>query len=128
MTTQIATRQRTTRPRKPSVAKSKPKPSTTDARVWLRENGYADVAERIDAVMHGWEAEDKGTRRNWWEALSGGTDGRPYTVEGKEFPVLVAAQRRQGKPVTSNALQRNARETAPSVRKTGRWPTRRKGS
>jgi hypothetical protein len=124
MTTQTATRRRTTT-RKPSVAKSKPKPSNTDARVWLRQNGYTDIADRIDAAMQGWEAEGKSTRRNWWDTLSGGTDGRPYTVEGREFPVLVAAQRRQGKPVTSNAIQRNGRETPPPVRETGRWPARR---
>jgi hypothetical protein len=62
------------------------KPSTTDARVWLRENGYADVAERIDVVMQGWEAGGKSTRRNWWGTLSGGADGRPYTVRAKSFP------------------------------------------
>jgi hypothetical protein len=125
MTTQAATRRRTT-PRKPSVAKSKPKLANTDARVWLRENGYDDVAEMIDAFVQGWEAEGKSTRRNWWDTLAGGADGRPYTVEGKQFPVLASAQRRQARPVTANAIQRNARETPPPVRETGRWPARRK--
>jgi hypothetical protein len=118
-------RRRTTTPRKPSVAKSKPKLSGTDARVWLRQNVYDDVADMIDAVMQRWEDEGKNTRRNWWDTLSGGADGRPYTVDGKEFPVLAAAQRRQGKPVTGNALQRSTRETPPPVRETGRWPSRR---
>jgi hypothetical protein len=125
MTTQAATRRRTTTPREPSVAKSKPKLSSTDARVWLRQNAYDDVADMVDAVMQRWEDEGKNTRRNWWDTLSGGTDGRPYTIDGKEFPVLAAAQRRQGKPVTRNALQRSQRETPPPVRETGRWPARR---
>jgi len=84
-----------------------------------------DVADMVDAVMQRWEDEGKNTRRNWWDTLSGGADGRPYTVDGKEFPVLAAAQRRQGKPVTRNAVQRSARETPPPVRETGRWPARR---
>jgi hypothetical protein len=124
MTTQTATRRRTTT-RRPSVAKSKPKPASTDARVWLRQNAYDDVADMIDGFIQGWEAEGKTTRRNWWDTLAGGADGRPYTVEGQAFPVLAAAQRRQGKPVTANAIQRNPRETPPPVRETGRWPTRR---
>lgn len=123
MTTQVATKRRTTT-RKPSVAKSKPKPGSTDARVWLCQNGYDDVAERIDAALEHWAATGKSTRRNWWNTLSGGIDGRPYTIEGTEFPVLATAQRRQGKPVTPNAIQRNAREQAPPVRVNGRWPAR----
>jgi hypothetical protein len=31
----------------------------------------------IDAVMRRWEEEGKNTRRNWWDTLSGGADGRP---------------------------------------------------
>jgi hypothetical protein len=92
----------------------------------LRENGYDDVADRIDAVMQGWKAEGKSTRRDWWITLSGGADGRPYTIDGKEFPVLAAAQRRQSKPVTTNAIRRNAREQPPPVRVNGRWPARRR--
>jgi hypothetical protein len=111
--------------RKPSVAKAKPKVAPTDARVWLRENGYADVAEMIDDVMRAWAADGRTTRRNWWDTLAGGAEGRPYTVEGREFPVLASAQRRQGKPVTRNALQRSHQETAPPVRVNGRWPPRR---
>jgi|ERR1019366_989439 hypothetical protein len=125
MTTQTATRRRTTAQRKPSVAKSKPKPSNTDARVWLRQNAYDDVADMIDVVMQRWEDEGRSTRRNWWDTLAGGTDGRPSSVDGQEFPVLATAQRRKGKPVTENALQRNPKETPPPVRETGRWPARR---
>jgi phage-related tail fiber protein len=95
----------------------------------MRESGSARTATPTSQIgltppLQGWEAEGKTTRRNWWDTLSGGTEGRPYTVDGKEFPVLAAAQRRQGKPVTSNAIQRNARETPPPVRETGRWPAR----
>src|SRR5258708_6271536 len=112
MTTQTATKRRTAA-RKPSVAKTRPKPPNTDARVWLRQNAYGDVADMIDAVMQRWETEAKSTRRNWWDTLAGGTDGRPFTVEGQEFPVLAAAQRRQRKPVTRNAIKRSAREAPP---------------
>jgi len=126
-TTQGETKRRTAKS-KPSAAKSAPKASKSDARVWLRENGYDDIADRIEATIERWSTEGKSTRRNWWDTLSGGNKGRPYTIDGKEFPVLAAAQRRQGKPVTTNALQRNPGEQAPPVRVNGRWPTRPVGS
>jgi hypothetical protein len=122
MTTQTAAKRQPAR--KPSVAKAKPKVAPTDARVWLRENGYGDVADLIDEVMEGHKADGRGTRRGWWETLAGGKDGRPSSVDGREFPVLASAQRRQGKPVTANAIQRGLHEVAPPVRRTGRWPRR----
>jgi hypothetical protein len=107
------------------VAKSKPRPAaqptSTDARKWLRENGYDDVADLIDEVMSEWAASGARTRRNWWVTLAGGVDGKPATVNGREFPVLACAQRRQNKPVTKNAIRRNAREAPPPVRDNGRW-------
>jgi hypothetical protein len=120
---QTATRQHA-RAEKP-LAKPRRKRKNKDARIWLRQNGYNDVADMIDVVMQRWEAEGKSTRRNWWDTLSGGVDGRPYTIDGQEFPVLVAAQRRQHKPVTANAIQRNVRENVPAVRRDGRWPSQR---
>lgn len=110
---------------RPSVAKTKPRQEGhTDARKWLRESGYADIADMIDEVMAEWEAKGLSTRRSWWQILAGGAHGRPLTIYGRMFPVLASAQRRQRLPVTANALQRNAKETPPPVRTTGRWPQR----
>lgn len=91
------------------------------ARDWLQQHGYEDIVVLIDEVTN--ELHEKGSkqRRNWWDVLAGGVNGKPVTVEGRTFPVLRAAQRRQGKPVTSNAIQRNRREAAPPIRQTGRW-------
>lgn len=91
------------------------------ARTWLRENGYPDVADLIDEVMAEWDAKGVGTRRNWWEILAGDAEGNPRTVAGREFPVLRAAQIRQGVPVTKNAIRRSRKEKPPHIRKTGRW-------
>jgi hypothetical protein len=122
--TRVATQRRTTTT-SPTVAKSKPRPtaqpSSTDTRKWLRENGYKDVADLIDEVMSEWAASGARTRRDWWVTLAGGVDGSPATVNGREFPVLACAQRRQNKPVTKNAIRRNPREAPPPVRDNGRW-------
>jgi hypothetical protein len=93
-----------------------------DARIWLRQNGYDDVAAKIDRIIDRWQKEGKATRRNWWDILAGGRDGRPRSVAGVEFPVLRAAQKRKGLPVTPNAVSRNRKEKVPSVRISGRWP------
>jgi DNA adenine methylase len=82
-------------------------------RRWLLENRYEDVAALIDQVTREWRAKGKQTRRNWWEVLAGAANGRPRTVAGRTFPVLKAAQRRQGVPVTANALCRNPGEELP---------------
>jgi len=91
------------------------------AREWLRENGYEDVADLIDGVMDEWESAGKRTRRAWWLILSGGRNGEPRTIAGREFPVLRAAQRREGKKVTPNAISRRRGEKPPGKRVTGRW-------
>lgn len=88
---------------------------------WLRENDYSDVADLIDEVMDEWKAQGKQTRRNWWEILAGDNKGNSRHVAGRTFPVLQAAQLRQGIPVTKNAICRNSNEEAPAVRVTGRW-------
>ena len=95
------------------------------ARNWFAENGYKDVADLIDEANQRIEAKGKGSRRNWWDTLAGGRGGAPLTREGITFPVLRAAQIRQGKPVTGNAICRNDDEVPPGVVTTKRWPRRR---
>jgi hypothetical protein len=90
-------------------------------RKWLRENGYDDVADLIDDVMEEWIRSGARTRRNWWDTLAGDDHGRPYTVAGREFPILAVARERQGKPPVPGALRRSRREKPPPVRKTKRW-------
>ncbi len=91
------------------------------ARHWLIENNYSDIATLIDDVQQEWRVAGKRTRRNWWEILAGGADGKPRIVGGRPFPVLRAAQRRQGVPETDNAECRNSREDFPFIQLTGRW-------
>ena len=93
-----------------------------DARVWLRGNGYGDIADQIESVMQRWRAEGKRTRRNWWEILAGHIDGQPRVAGGVTFPVLHAARRRQGLPNVATALCRSPSEQAPPVRVSARWP------
>jgi hypothetical protein len=94
------------------------------ARQWLRANDYDDVADLIDEVISEWRAEGKKKRRNWWDVLAGGKNGKPSVRDGRTFPVLRAAQLRQGKPVTENAICRNPNEEIPPIIMTGRWPKR----
>lgn len=91
------------------------------ARDWLRENGYEDAAALIDDVMAEMVARGSKQRRNWWDVLAGGADGKPIVVYGREFPVLKVAQKRQGKPITKNAIARNKKEIPPGIKLTGRW-------
>ena len=91
-------------------------------REWLKKNNYNDVAEMIDEIMQEWQRKGKKTRRNWWDILSGGKYGKPRTIYGKTFPVLRAAQIRQGVTVTKNAICRNEDEKPPKIKKTNRWP------
>ena len=65
-------------------------------RGWLRQNGYEDVVELIDEVVATLAARGSKERRNWWDVLAGGKDGRPSVVAGREFPVLCVAQRCAG--------------------------------
>ena len=90
-------------------------------RDWLRTNGYEDVVELIDEATVKMAARGSKQRRNWWDILSGGKDGRSCVREGIEFPVLRIAQVRQGKVVTPNAISRSTRELPPDVRVTERW-------
>lgn len=94
------------------------------ARQWLAQNGYEDVAALIDEAVARIEAKGKKSRRNWWDTLAGGTEGKPSTRD-ITFPVLAVAQRRQGIEPTANAISRNAGEQPPDVVATKRWPRRR---
>lgn len=94
---------------------------------WLRAD-YPDVVELIDqaeAISH---ARGSKQRRNWWEVLAGGANGRPRVHEGIEFPVLRCAQIHQSRHITPNAISRNPNEQPPLPRQTGRWPRKRKKS
>ncbi len=92
------------------------------ARQWLQENGYPEVAEMISDIQAEWKLVGKHTRRNWWEVLAGGKNGSPRTIYGRQFPVLQAAQIRQGKEVTPNALKvSESEEVAPAISVNGRW-------
>ena len=96
--------------------------SRKTVRIWLIENGYSKIAKMIDEIQAEWKATGKHTRRNWWEVLSGGKNGTPHTIYGRQFPVLQAAQIRQGKSITANALKATDNEqSAPAVFDNGRW-------
>ena len=95
-------------------------------RKWLRENSYSDVADLIDQVSAQIVATGSRQRRNWWDTLAGQAGGTPIIVNGQPFPVLRAAQLRQGKPVTYDALSRNENEQVPEIKQTGRWPKSQK--
>lgn len=68
----------------------------TDVRTWLRSNGHAETAKKIDAIVARWAAQGKRTRRNWWDVLAGDGRGRPRKVDGVEFPVLAVSRQRAG--------------------------------
>lgn len=91
-------------------------------REWLRNNRYEDVVALIDEAMVKMEARGSKQRRNWWDILSGGPNGKECICEGIHFPVLRVAQVRQGVRVTPNAICRSEREKPPGVLSTGRWP------
>lgn len=99
-----------------------------DARVWLRANSYDDIADMIDEIMSEWQTAGKKTRRNWWDILSGRKNGQPCIREGRKFPILRAAQIRQGLPITKNAICRNPEEVPPPAKLSGRWPTKSENS
>ena len=95
-------------------------------RDWLRANNYEDIVDLIDRAMASMVARGSKQRRNWWEVLAGGKNGKPAKYESIEFPVLRAAQIHQGVPITPNALCRNTAEEPPAPRVTGRWPRKKR--
>jgi hypothetical protein len=97
-------------------------------REWLRTNGYADIADLIDQAISKMAGRGSKQRRNWWDILSGGTNGKPCVCEGIEFPVLRVAQVRQGTEPTPNAISRIKGEQPPDVIATGRWKAKKVAS
>jgi hypothetical protein len=97
-------------------------------RVWLgRYDHYAQACACIDEAIGRIEAKGMRSRRNWWDTLAGGPDGKPSVREGITFPVLEVAQIRQGVPVTPNAVRRVPGEEAPpDVVATKRWSRKAK--
>lgn len=95
---------------------------------WLQQSGYNELAALLLKIQDGWKARGVNTRRSWWVRLAGGKNGRPSVVEGHQLPVLKAAQRRMGVPVTANALSLPNELPPPPKRSNGRWktPTKRK--
>jgi len=93
------------------------------AREWLRANGYDDVLEIVDEITAEWREAGNRQRRNWWAVLAGGKDGGPVVVAGRVFPVLLAAQRRQGVKASRDAVKMKRREAKPPpIRFSNRWP------
>lgn len=101
-------------------------PSNETARAWLARNGYEDHAALIDEVMAEWKAKGSKERRDWWDVISGGPNGKPRIICNREFPVLAAFQERQGKPVTENAERRNDNEITPKIQKQARWARKKR--
>jgi hypothetical protein len=98
----------------------------TTVREWLRENQYGKVADLIDEILEEWAKTGKSTRRNWWNVLAGDAQGNPCVVSGRKFPVLRAAQVRQGVLVTPNSIFKSPTEAAPPQSKSNRWPGRKR--
>ena len=95
-------------------------------RDWLKRNGHESALALVDEVMAEFAATGSKERRNWADVLSGGKDGKPLLVAGREFPVLRAAQISRGKPVTPNAIWSDQEhEDFPGARTTGRWPAKK---
>ena len=109
--------------KKRAVTKAPQRPSELRGtmRHWLRLHGYDDIADLIEEIIAEWRREGRATRRNWWDILSGDKEGQPREVGGREFPVLASAQRRQGKAVTKNAIQRSRNEPLPLLPEKTRW-------
>ena len=93
-------------------------------RVWLRANGYNDVAETIDDILAEFKAKGSRERRNWADVLCG-NKGKPVTIAGRTLPMLASAQVSRGLPVSPDAIQRSRDEEFPVARRSGRWADRR---
>lgn len=91
------------------------------ARDWLIQNGYPDVAQKIDRAMAKWDKKDTGTRRNWWDVLAGTKAGKPRRIEGIVFPVLRAARLRKDWEETPNCLCKDRNEVFPPKNEQKRW-------
>jgi hypothetical protein len=96
-------------------------PTESDARVWLRANGFAHVADEIDKIMASWEKRGVTTRRSWWEALGGTQKGKPARVEGFTFPILAAVRLRRGLPPVAGAIELPPGTVVPEQIEQARW-------
>jgi hypothetical protein len=72
--------------------------------VWLRQNGYRDIADKIQRIVAKWRENGVRTRRNWWEILAGDRAGNPREVAGERFPIIALIRERQGLPPAPGAL------------------------
>ena len=94
-------------------------------RKFLREYRYMNELGLVDKVEAELRASGSKQRRNWWDVFAGAKDGSPMTVNGHEFPILRAAQIRQGVPITANARCNDEDEIIPPVKASKRWPRKR---
>ncbi|WP_437324085.1 hypothetical protein [Sorangium sp. So ce381] len=101
-------------------------PNETDARVWLRANGFSKLADAIDEIMRTWRERGLKTRRNWWEALAGTPKGAPMTVEGTVFPIIAAVRERRGLPPVDGAIELPPGVTVPEQVPQARWAKKRR--
>jgi len=85
-----------------------------DAKQWLSEHGFADVAAQIAEIEAEWARAGKKTRRNWWDVLAGGPGGKPRVVAGRTFPVIEQARQRQ-ELARATAATADAQATQPAV-------------
>lgn len=95
--------------------------NSQNARLWLRRNGYEDIAATIDDIMLRWSQAGKGTRRNWWDVLAGSKKGGPRTIGSVTFPILRAAQIRQRR-ATRDGVWHADEEPTGEIKSTNRWP------
>jgi hypothetical protein len=72
--------------------------------LWLRQNGYSDVAVKIEEIVSNWRRNGLRTRRNWWEILAGDRSGKPREVAGEKFPIIASIRARQGLAPARGAL------------------------
>ncbi len=72
--------------------------------LWLRQNGYRDIADKRERIIATWRENELKTRRNWWEILAGDHAGKPREVAGHRFPIIALIRDRQGLPPAPGAL------------------------
>lgn len=98
-------------------------PAAISVRVWLVQNGYDDIAAKIQKLIVRWKKQGKTTRRNWWDTLAGTEKGEPIEVDGITFPILCCARVRKGWSEIPSCIRRRSGEQALPVKKGGRWPS-----
>lgn len=81
--------------------------------LWLRQNGYSDIAERIETIVSTWRQNGLRTRRNWWDILAGDRVGNQREVAGERFPIIASIRKRQGLSAARGALWRQGEQPPP---------------